>query len=185
MFSGHKRVHCLKFQVIPCMVYIHCHHNYLFMQAVTTPNGLVAHLYGPVEGRRHDAYMLAESGLNRLLCPLTTPNGQPYVLYGDSAYGINANILSPFRGQQLTQAEHKFNRLMSGVRVSVEWSFGKIAQLFAFLDFKKNQKILLQPVGKYYIVRALFANCHTCLYGSLTSQFFNVQPPELEVYLNN
>ena len=29
MFSGHQRVHCLKFQVIPCMVYIQCHHNYL------------------------------------------------------------------------------------------------------------------------------------------------------------
>lgn len=155
------------------------------MQAVTTPNGLITHLYGPVEGRRHDAYMLSESGLNGLLCSLTTPNGQPYVLYGDTAYGVNLNILSPFRGQQLTQAEQEFNRLMSGVRVSVEWSFGKIAQLFAFLDFKKNQKILLQPIGKYYIVGALFANCHTCLYGSLTSQFFNVQPPELEVYLNN
>ena len=58
------------------------------------------------------------------------------------------NILSPFRGH-LTQLEKEFNTKMSSMRVSVEWCFGKILQQLAFLDFKKNQKILLQLVGKY------------------------------------
>ncbi len=44
-FSGHKRVHCLKFQ------------------SVQVPNGLIAHMFPLLEGRRHDAAMLAESGL--------------------------------------------------------------------------------------------------------------------------
>jgi hypothetical protein len=39
--------------------------------------------------------------------------------------------------------------------------------IFAFLDFKKNLKVLLQPVAKYYIVASLLINCHTCLYGSV------------------
>ena len=69
---------------------------------------------------------------------------------------------------------------MSKLRVSVKWGFGKTCQLFAFLDFKKNLKILLQPIGKYYLVAAVLANCHTCLYGSQTSTFFGVDPPELE-----
>ena len=45
IYNGHKRVHSVKFQ------------------SVALPNGLVGHLYGPVEGRRHDSGMLASSGL--------------------------------------------------------------------------------------------------------------------------
>ena len=37
-YSGHKRQHELKFQ------------------AIMVPCGLITNLYGPVEGRRHDAY---------------------------------------------------------------------------------------------------------------------------------
>ena len=63
------------------------------------------------------------------------------------------------QGLLLTVQEKDFNRAMSSVSVSVEWKFGKIAQYFAYLDFKKNQKILLQPVGKLYLVGALLTNC--------------------------
>ena len=94
-------------------------------------------------------------------------------------------LISPFGRGQLTQPQIEFNKSMSAVRIAVEWNFGKVTQLFAFLDFKKNLKILLQPVGKYYFVGVLLANCHTCLYGSQTSSYFNVHPPSLEMYLSN
>ena len=45
LYNGHKKVHSIKFQ------------------SVATPNGLVANLFGPVEGKRHDSSMLAASGL--------------------------------------------------------------------------------------------------------------------------
>ncbi len=152
---------------------------------MVTPNGLIAHLYGPVEGRRHDAFMLNTSGLLPLLQQLVKPNGEPYVLYGDPAYGLTQNILAPFKGAQITASEQAFNKEMSRVRISVEWGFGKIMQYFAYLDFKKNQKVLLQPVGKYYAVACVLINCHTCLYGSLTSKYFGLNPPSLETYLLN
>ncbi|OQV19786.1 hypothetical protein BV898_06059 [Hypsibius exemplaris] len=44
-YSGHKRHHGIRFQ------------------AVMYPNGMIGHLYGPIEGRRHDAGILRESGL--------------------------------------------------------------------------------------------------------------------------
>ena len=72
---------------------------------------------------------------------------------------------------------------MSTIRESVEWGFNKIVQLFGYLDFKKNLKIGMQPVGKYYKVAAILTNCHTCLYGSQTSTFFNCPPPLLEEYI--
>lgn len=152
---------------------------------MVTPNGLIAHLYGPVEGRRHDAFMLNTSGLLPLLQQLVKPNGEPYVLYGDPAYGLTQNILAPFKGARITANEQAFNKKMSKVRISVEWGFGKIMQYFAYLDFKKNQKVLLQPVGKYYAVACVLINCHTCLYGSLTSKYFGLNPPSLETYLLN
>ena len=142
-------------------------------------------MFGPLEGRRHDAFMLSVSGLPNKLRPMNQPNGDPYVLYGDPAYGLSRNILSLFRGVHLRPAENEFNKAMSSVRVSVEWAFGKILQYFAYLDFKKNQKVLLQPIGKFYLVGTILSNCHTCLYGSQTSTFFGVLPPSLETYLSN
>ena len=123
---------------------------------MSTPNGLIARLFGLIEGRKHDAYMLSESGLLEKLRPLTHANGDPCAVYGDPACGVSLNIISPFCGSNLTAAERDFNKAMSSVRVSVEWTFGKITQLFAFLDFKKDLKLLLQPVRKYYLVGALY-----------------------------
>jgi len=59
VYNGHKRVHALKFQ------------------SVALPNGLIGNLYGPVEGRRHDAGMLKDSGL------LTSPEREAYSPRGD------------------------------------------------------------------------------------------------------
>ena len=111
---------------------------------------MIAHLFGPIEERRHDEFMLGQSGLLPKLRNITKPNGEPYVIYGDPAYGLSRNILAPFRGAVLTAEEKQFNSAMSKVRVSVEWGFGKIMQNFA----------------------GILTNCHTCLYGSVVSRFF-------------
>ena len=147
---------------------------------------MICHLFGPVEGRRHDAFMLAESGLlPKLETKMNKANGEPYVIYGDPAYPVRRHILAPFRGARLTPDEERFNKDMSTVRTSVEWGYGKIIRYFAFLDFNKNLKVLLQPVGKMYAVGAILANRHTCLYGSQTGDFFDLDPPSLETYLSN
>ena len=69
--------------------------------------------------------------------------------------------------------------------MNVEWGFGKVAQYFAYLDFQKNLKVLLQPVAKYYAVGTPLTNCRTCLYGSIASSFFNLDPSSLDDYLRN
>ena len=139
-------------------------HLCLIMQSVETPNGLIAHMFGPVEGRRHHAFMLGVSDLLGNLRKFNLPNGEPYVIYGDPAYGLSRNILNPFRGAHITAAEPEFNKSMRRVRISVEWGFGKILQYFSFLDFRKNQKVLLQPIGKYFLVASIMINCHTHMF---------------------
>ena len=82
--------------------------------------------------------MLSVSDLPEKLRRFNRPNGEPYVLYGDPAYGLSRNILSPYRGLHLTSQEKDFNRDMSSVRICVEWTFGKIVQYFAYLDLYRQ-----------------------------------------------
>jgi len=153
---------------------------------VVTPNGLITNLYGPLEGSRHDSFLLQQSGLlPRLQIKFRRNGAPPFCLYGDPAYGIQEELLAPYKNHNKTPDQEAFNKAMSVVRQSVEWEFGRLVQNFAFLDFKKNLKLYLQPVGKYYKVGVILNNCLTCLNGSETSEYFNVEPPVMENYLRN
>ena len=136
-----------------------------------------------LEGKRHDAGMLRMSGLlDKLEQHSNTPFGDPLCIYGDPAYPLQRHLQKPYQHANLTPREAKFNRLMSSVRVGVEWVFGDVTNYFKFLDFKNNLKIGLSAVGKMYSVCALLRNALTCLYGSTTSSYFQVEPPTLQEY---
>lgn len=112
MYNGHKRLHALKFQ------------------AVTAANGMIAHLYGPMEGRRHDCYLLRMSGLlNQLEERSFNTAGRVMCIYGDPAYPLRAHLQAPFKGN-LTPQQSDYNKSMSSVRISVEWLFGDIVNFF-------------------------------------------------------
>ena len=71
LYNGHKRVHGLKYQ------------------SVTTPSGMIASLFGPIEGKRHDSAMLNLSGLlQQLQLYSYDSNGNVLCLYGDPAYPL-------------------------------------------------------------------------------------------------
>nr|CAI5855962.1 unnamed protein product [Callosobruchus analis] len=167
-YSGHKRVHCLKYQ------------------SIVTPDGMTVSLLGAFEGRRHDAGIFRESHIYaQLENKVRYPNGCHYVIYGDLAYGIRELLLCPYPGRGMNEEQHNFNASMCVVREAVEWSFNKIISEFAFLDFKKNQKLLLQEVETMYKTATILTNCHTCLYGNQTSTFFNIDPISINQYLNS
>lgn len=160
MYNGHKKVHSIKFQ------------------SIATPNGLIANLYGPVEEKRHDSAMLAQSQvLNQLQRLSFNPHGDTLCVYGGPAYPLRPQLQGPFRDARLTNIQKAWNESMSEVRVSVAWIFGDVVNYFKFLDFKKNLKICQSAVGKMYITCALMHNARTCLYGTPTSTFFQISPP--------
>ena len=120
MYNGHKKVHSSKFQ------------------SIATPNGLIAILYGPVEGKRDDSAMLVQSQvLNQLQCFLFNPHGDILCVYGDPAYPLRRQLQCPFRGARLTNIQKAWNKSMSQVRVSVEWLFGDAVNYLKFLDLRK------------------------------------------------
>ena len=166
MYSGHKR-----------------HHGYK-MQSVTAPNGLIANLFGPIEGSRHDCHLLRQSGfLDTLQRHSYAPDGTVLCVYGDPAYPLREQLQTGFKNAS-TDEEHLFNQRMSSVRVSVEWIFGDVIERFKFTDYSKLQKIGLSAVSKQYVISAFLSNVRTCLYGSTTSSFFKCEPPTLEQYLS-
>ncbi len=136
-----------------------------------------------VEGKRHDAAMLVESGLlDDLQQHAFSRAGQPLCIYGDPAYPLRVHLQAPYRHAVMTPQMQEFNTSMSAVRTSVEWLFGDIINYFKFVDFKKNLKIGLSSVGKMYIVCAILRNALTCLYQNQTSYYFNLEPPTLQEY---
>lgn len=146
------------------------------------PNGIIANMFGAVVGRRHDGHLLAKSRLvEKLEGKFNGVQNPPYA-YGDTGYPLRKFLIVPFKGA-LTRREKKVNKIMSALRVSVEWGLAKIVQVFPFVDFKKNLKIYKQGVSKYYKVATILTNCHTCLYGSQVSDYFECDPPMLEDYL--
>jgi hypothetical protein len=83
VYNGWKRYHALKFHTI------------------ITPDGLHAHVWGPVEGRLVDQTLYAESGLANILREHShDTNGIPLQIYGDPAYGLSEHLISPFPGEQ-------------------------------------------------------------------------------------
>ncbi|CAB3990061.1 Hypothetical predicted protein [Paramuricea clavata] len=114
VLNGHKRVHSLKFQ------------------SVALPNGMVANLYGPVEGKRHDAAMLAKSRLlNDLEEHAFSPTGELMCFYDDPSYPLRIYLQALFRDPP-TAEMMAFNRSMRSVRVAVEWLFGDVFNYFKF-----------------------------------------------------
>lgn len=149
VYSGHKRAHVLKFQ------------------NMTLPNGIILQMSMPYLGKQHDCFILRDTGF---LDQMST-YCKEFCVYGDKG----EQLMRPFSGVNLSYAEKEFNRKMSQVRQCVEWSFGKIIQQFAFLDFNKNLKLFLQPVGQYYFLATLMTNAHTCFYGSQTCNYFDIE----------
>ncbi|KAF0694078.1 Aste57867_15017 [Aphanomyces stellatus] len=164
VYNGHKRKHALKFQTL------------------VTPDGMISHAFGPVEGRRHDLTILRRSELERILKLDSRFDG--YIIYGDPAYGKSAHFASPFSGANVTAAQRVVNKSMSHVRVSVEWSYGQIIRYWSHLDNRNKMCLGNSPISKLYKVAILLTNCVTCCRRqNVNSVYFGLAPPTLEEYL--
>lgn len=89
IYNGKDRIHALKYQ------------------AALHACGLLMNFAGAYAGRRHDAFMWAESSFEELLNAVL--QGVPLVLFGDSAYPRGPRMLKPYVGRILTAAQLAFN----------------------------------------------------------------------------
>jgi hypothetical protein len=116
----------------------HNRKNYLKFQAISAPDGLVLHLFGPIEGRRHDMFLYNASGIDHILQTSLSISGRQYYIYGDVAYTVRPYLKVGFKGTTLSPEEVAFDSSMSKVRVAVEWAFRDVKQYFTHLDVPRN-----------------------------------------------
>lgn len=152
-YSGHSREHNLKFL------------------SIITPDGLFSYLGGPFVGRHHDMFMWQQGDLEERLSRLVPD----YYLYGDSGFAVLNSLVGPYRAPEPGSIEQTFNIMMSQVRVTVEWGFGRVLNLFPFLDSHRILRTGSSPVSAYYRVAVILCNLRTILDGrnEISDQFFS------------
>ena len=166
MYSGHKKLHCVKYQTLE------------------SPNGLILHCSIGDDGRRGDGYVLRRSGLIAFL--QNHPILHLFQALGDSAYPNCDVMVSIFKGTNLPPASLAFNAVMCPIRTSVEWGYEKVVRYWAFLDFKKAMKIRKSAIVPMWHLAIFLTNCLTCAKrGNQISKYFNVAPPSLDDYILN
>lgn len=166
VYSGHKRKHCLTYQ------------------SLSTPDGLMVALYGPVEGRRHDLTLFRQSGWEQVMSDSFNIEGRQYYVYGDSAYLIRPYMQRPFLNGFATAEQVAFNSEMSSLRVLVEHNYRDLKQMWTSQDFARQLKVRLAPIGLLYKSSAILLNVRTCLYqGGQTIARFALPPPSLDEFL--
>lgn len=182
VFNGHKRRHGSK------------------TQGMTLANGIQPYPFVMPEGVRHDAEMLLRSQaiplMQQVCAALNSPPLRPppagappyrrFCWYTDTAYPLSPYMLTPYalNGGAGVNYQQLFNSVMSTERIQAEWGFGKIINLFSYLDYSKNLKLLKTSVAQSLQVGNLLTNMHTCLYGSIISQATGLDPPSLEDYMS-
>lgn len=164
-YNGWKSLHGLKWQTFDL------------------PNGMTADMFGPRSLKRNDLQLLSSSKLNSRMADCLRNSLLLYLIYGDSIFPQLAHIRSSHKGDALTPQLVQENRMMKKVRVCIEWHYGHLANLFPFIDYKRNVKILQQPCELIYFAASLLRNCHCTLYGNQTSKYFECQPPTLESFM--
>ena len=162
MYSGHHKVHGLKYQ------------------AACTPDGILVHTSIALEGKRNDQALLNSDPVRAYF-----EQSVPHRLFGDKGYNVKPFLVVPFKGAQLTADMRAFNELCSTMRVCIEWQLGKVVTLWQALDWVRTQQVWLRPVAKSYYIAVLLTNVHTTMYGSQTADFFGCMPPTSEQYLSH
>lgn len=177
-FSGHKWDHGVHFL------------------GVQSPIGLLIDFAGPFEGRHQDKWMLKVNKLIErfeacMLWAATQPFGcaawaaQLYYLFGDAGFNRRPWLQVQFSGGHLTAAQTACNSALSHTRIVNEWIFGRMEQLWKYLNRESELKVGRGNVGQIITVCAVLTNALTCCDGgNQTSEYFGLthMVPTLEEY---
>ena len=164
-------------------------------QTVDGATGHTWDLFGPLPIRQNDLHLLRESKiLDRWKNSIQNndiENVPSMKIFGDSAYKFREHIFTYFSREHNQELSELLNYALKAVRISIEWNYGHTVQLFKALSKIDKLRALAGKSGnslKLYTVATLFRNFHVWLYGSQSSNYFEIQhsDPELllEKYIN-
>ena len=59
-------------------------------------------------------------------------NGGALCIYGDPVYPLRPQLMTGFKGNNITQLQRDWNKAMNKTRTSVEWVFGDMSTIISF-----------------------------------------------------
>jgi hypothetical protein len=142
-------------------------------QTVSGPNGMVLDMHGPISARRCDVDIYNESRINQRLRELQMNSLTKYKIYTDQIYPT---------GEFTVKCDQP---TLKKVRVFIEMDYAATSNLFPYFNYKRNQKVLQEGnnLERSFFVATLLRNCHSTLYGNVTSRSFHISPPTLESFM--
>ncbi|RPA92969.1 hypothetical protein L873DRAFT_1707377, partial [Choiromyces venosus 120613-1] len=168
-YSGYKKTHAFKFQII------------------VTPDGLLSSLIGPFLAPVGDWVIWRSSRIVEILHDLFEEKTERLYVYDDSTYTPAFGVMGPFLAhvnKLLTTEEEAANIVMSGQRIVVEWGFAWVVNYWALNSFHSGLKLGLSPIAGYYMVATLLSNILLCISGgNQVSEKYHLLPPIVEEYL--
>jgi hypothetical protein len=109
---------------------------------VESPLGCID-MYGTQSRRRNDLLLLAESNINTRFRDAQRNSIVQHKMYGDDIFPTLSHLRVKWaEGPQQTPRQRLENRVLKKIREPIEWSYGLTANLFGYVDWKKNNKIL-------------------------------------------
>ena len=97
-----------------------------------------------------------------------------------------SHLKSSWRHEDAADWMKEENKRYSKIRISIEWNYSITANLYKYLQNESKLKLLgSNLVSKIYTVCTIMRNCHVALYGSETSNYFDlfIEPDFLEKYM--
>ena len=167
-YNGWKSIHGLKHQTFDCAY------------------GMTVDMFGPYSLRRNDLKLLRDSRLNQRMRELQVGALMQLTVYGDSIYPRLSHLRSSWRDKNLEQWQKIENRAFTSTRISIEWNYMVTGNLFSYVrNLDKLRLLGSYNVHRVYTVCTILRNCHVALYGSLTSQYFDlvIEDDMLEKYM--
>ncbi|CAM9815990.1 unnamed protein product, partial [Discosporangium mesarthrocarpum] len=105
---------------------------------------------------------MRKSRLNDRLRDAQEGNRAQHYAYGDTHSTMLMGTL-PMQSSGLSQSQSQENDDMSICDLRAENAFrGRVCNLWGFLDYKRNLKVMQNPVGELYLVGEFLTNIHTC-----------------------
>jgi len=147
-------------------------------QTVDNAFGMTEDICGPTSLRRNDLAVLRISDINGRFQTLQAGHERQYIIFGDSAYKRRSHITTYGKYQGMGREVIQWNKSMKHVRISIEWNYAVTGSLFRYIRYSDKFRLLKNKrVSKIYTVATLFRNFHVALYGSQSSNYFNLEMP--------
>ena len=167
----------------------HRSHN-LNYQAIVFPDGMIC-LSDAVPGCLTDIGAWQNSDLRQQIINNNDDREEAgsarLKLYADKIYHTSPDIQASFNNRYahyITLNEKSVNRMMSSVRIGIEWTFGTHFEKWKTLLVKGSMQLQKCPIEELMVATALCTNAYNILEGSILLGAFQIEPPTLEEYFN-